>query len=429
MSTRPVAPAPAHRAAPSATGPLILMDGPQLHEHLRVGPLRAAYLVVSAEQADRGKNAERVGADPQALNAAAKTIENAALSRGDRSLDYQNIDYADGDYAAFAASPQQSKHHLIAHEARASSLFGGRRVITVCHVDDLVLGAAKGKGRGKGAGAKEEEGSDPLEQLLLGVRPDEVDPPFVLIFSATHVPRNGRFFKLIAQVGAIVEVAPMTALTLQSYLEAAGATTRTRIERGVAQKIWDRLGGSDPARLRQTADRLLLDAGPGGTVTMQSVDSTVPLDRDAGAWVLTDAIATDDPQRAVTVLHLLISHVEPTERDGEVLRILGFLASHYQLMLQVQAGLAQGRGDDEICASLGLHPFRFKNIAAQLRAGRPGRLELAVATLATLDVMLKSTAIGDRKVATLRWLEQGLLCLTKGTPLVLAAPPSIMDAL
>jgi hypothetical protein len=43
--------------------------------------------------------------------------------------------------------------------------------------------------------------------------------------------------------------------------------------------------------------------------------------------------------------------------------------------------------------------------------------------------MLKSTAIGDRKVATLRWLEQGLLCLTKGTPLALATAPSIMDSL
>jgi DNA polymerase III delta subunit len=410
---------------------MILMDGPQLQAHLQNGPLRAAYLVVSAEQPDRGKNTERVGADPQALNAAAKRIENAALSRGDRTLDYQNIDYADGDYAAISSSPQQSKHHLIAHEARASSLFGGRRVITVCHVDDFVLGAAKTKGRSKAAkeGAKEDEGNDPVEQLLLSVRPDDGDPPFVLIFTATHLPRTGRFFKLICQMGAVVEVAAMTSLTLQTYLESTGATTRTRIERGVAQKIWDRLGGTDPARLRQTADRLLLDAGPDGTVTMQSVDSTVPLDRDAGAWVLTDAIATDDPQRAVTVLHLLIAHVEPTERDGEVLRILGFLASHYQLMLQIQAGLSLGRGDDEICSSLGLHPFRFKNIAAQLRSSRPGRLEMAVATLATLDLMLKSTAIGDRKVATLRWLEQGLLCLTKGTPLALATAPSIMDSL
>lgn len=427
MSTRPAAPQDAKRPAAAGAGPLILMDGPQLQAHLAAGPLRAAYLVVSAEPADRGKNSERIGADPQSINAAAKLIENAALARGDRTVDYQNIDYSDGDYAAMGLTPQSSMHQLIAHQARAASLFGGRRVVTVCHVDDFVFGAAKGKGKAKSA--KEDDGSDPVEQLLASVRPDEIDPPFTLIFTATHVPRNGRFYKMICQMGAIVEVPPLTSLTLQTYLETQGAATRTRIERGVSQKIWDRLGGADPARLRQTADRLLLDAGPGGTVTLQSVDYTVPLDRDAGAWVLTDAIATDDPQRVVTVLHLLIAHVDPSDRDGEVLRILGFLSSHYQLMLQIQAGLSQGRSEDEICGQLGLHPFRFKNIAGQLRGSRPGRLEQAVATLATLDVMLKSTAIGDRKAATLRWLEQGLLCLTKGTPLALPGAPSIMDAL
>ncbi len=415
----------AKSAAPAGSSPQIITDGPQLHAHLARGQLHGAYLVVSAYQGDRGKNDEKLGADPQSLNLAAKCIEDAALSRGDRTLDYQKYDYADGDYMGLSSAAVGSKHQLIANEVRETSLFGGRRVVTVIHCDDIAFGAAKAKGKK----AKEDDGVDPLEALLLTMPAGQGDPPAVLIFVAEHVPRNGRFFKLVCQVGAVVEVAAMTTLTLQNYLEAQGAATRTRIERGVSQKIWDRLGGSDPARLRQTADRLLLDAGPDGTVTLQSVDLTVPLDRDAGAWVLTDAIASDDLQRCVTVLHLLLGHVEPSERDGEVLRILGFLSSHYQLMLQIQAHWALGRSDDETCAQLGLHPFRFKSIAGQLRASRPGRLEQAFATLETLDLMLKSTGMGDRKQATTRWLEQALMCLTRGTPLRLPSSRSIIDAL
>lgn len=425
MSTPNTRSPDAKSAAPSASGPQIIMDGPQLHAHLARGLLHSVYLVVSAYQGDRGKNDEKLGADPQSLNRAAKAIEDAALARGDRTLDYQKYDYADGDYMGQSTAAVGSKHQLIANEVRETSLFGGRRVVTVIHCDDIAIGAAKAKGKK----AKEDDGTDPLEHLLLAMPAGQGDPPAVLIFVAEHVPRNGRFFKLVCQVGAVVEVAAMTMLTLQNYLEAQGAASRTRIERGVSQKIWDRLGGSDPARLRQTADRLLLDAGPDGTVTLQSVDLTVPLDRDAGAWVLTDAIASDDLQRCVTVLHLLLGHVEPSERDGEVLRILGFLSSHYQLMLQIQAHWALGRSDDETCAHLGLHPFRYKSIAGQLRASRPGRLEQAFATLETLDLMLKSTGMGDRKQATTRWLEQALMCLTRGTPLKLPQSRSIMDAL
>lgn len=393
-----------------------------LAAHLAAGPLRPAYLVTSGEIEERGRNEERAGADPQALLEVARAIEQAALAGGDPSLDLVRIDYLDGEFLG------QGIHFAIAQEARTMSLFGGRRVVTVVHADKLDFDAAKGKGA-KLKSRKDLGGDDPLETLAEGVRGITSAPPFVLIFVAEHFDRRRRAFKTLAQVGAVVEVAPLTPITLHNYLESQAASWRIKIERGVGQRIWDRLGGSDASRLRQTADRLLLDAGPDGALTVRQVEASVPMDRDAAMWAITDALADEDVTRALTVLHLLLDHVAPSQRDGEVMKTMGFLVSHYTALMRLASAWARNQSEAQIAAETGIHPFRLKNLARQLRAMKPGRLETAIGALDAADAILKSSGIGDRRVAVTRWMEQLLLSLARGVPLRLRSGQSVMDTL
>lgn len=419
--TPPPADAPADRKPRTSEALRAFRVGPDLDRHLASGALHAIYLVTSAEIEDRGRNEERPGADPQALLAAARSVEQAALKGGDPSLDLVKIDYLDGD------SQGHGVHSLITQEARSMSLFGGRRVITVVHADDLAFAegdGAKTKGRKKAA-----QGDDPLEVLVGTLDPASTRPPFVLIFVGEHFDRRRRSWKTLAQAGAVVEVAPLTVPTLQGYIEGEAQPWHIQVERNVAQSIWNRLGGSDASRLRQTADRLILDAGPQGQLTVKMVEDSVPMDREAAIWAITDAIAEEDVTRALTVLHLMLDGLSSTERTGEIMRIMGFLASQYTALLHVASGRARGKNEGQLAQELGMHPFRLKNLMRQLNAMKPGRLEVALSAVDAADQVLKSSALGDAKMAAGRWMEQLVIALARGLPLRLRPASSVMDAL
>ena len=345
---------------------------------------------------------------------------------GDPALDRVVIDYLDGDRDG------DGVHALAARETRNVSLFGGRRVVTIVHADALAFSGADADEAPTGR-KKKASGHDPLEAAIAGLDPMPGQPPFVLIVVAEHIDRRRKSWKLLMQHGALVEVPLMTVAALQQYLVDEGKPFAIQAERAVAQRIWDRLGGGDPSRLRQTADRLLLDAGPKGAVTVAMVDASVPMDRDAGVFAITDAISQSDGTRAITVLHLLLEHASATEseRTGEVMKTFGMLNSHYATLLKVHAALAKqpGASADQVGQVTGVHPFRVRNMMPQLRAMRPGRLEQAIASLDAADTLLKSSAIGDRRLATSRWLERLLLSLASGQPLRTPARPHIFDTL
>lgn len=418
MSPPPDHPAAADKKAKSDAA-LRTIPADHLARDLEAGRLWGVYVVTTAEVEERGRFDERPGADPQSLLATARAIEQAALKGGDPSLDFVKVDYLDGDHQGTGV------HALVAHEARSVSLFGGRRVITIVHADGLAFGESKGRGKK----AKATPAEDPLEKLLAQAPAEPRNPPYVLVFVAEHIDRRKVAWKTVLQAGAVVEVPPLTVGTLHAYLEREGAPFQIRVEPHVAQRIWDRLGGSDAARLRQTADRLLLDAGPKGAVTVRMVEETVPMDRDAALWAITDAIADEDVLRAVTILRLMLEPVTPGEREGEVLRILGFLNNQYLLLAQIASAWARNKGEGQVAQELGIHPFRLKNLTRQLRAMKAGRLERALTTLDAADHILKSTGLGDRKVATMRWLEHLVGALAKGTPLRSRPASGVLDAL
>lgn len=90
------------------------------------------------------------------------------------------------------ATVKPGVHAGIAHETRSTSLFGGRRVVSVTHADSLNFGKAP-KRRKKAAPAS---AKDPLE-LLVSSLPTEGNLPIVLILQAVRFDRRKRAFKVL----------------------------------------------------------------------------------------------------------------------------------------------------------------------------------------------------------------------------------------
>ncbi|MBM4343676.1 MAG: hypothetical protein FJ100_09900 [Deltaproteobacteria bacterium] len=424
MATKPAA--PAARAAKSegeAKGFPRVFDEKVLAAELATGRIRPVYVVSSADVPNRDRYADRPYADPQALLGTARRIEAVALQRGDPALDYVKLDYLDGDFEA------QGMNALIAAQLRAQSLFGGRRVVTVVHADAMALGEGKPKGRSKAAkAAADAKGpQDPLERALLAVDPDDRDPAFVLIVVAQAVSPTGGAWEALARAGVVVLIAPLTVQALQAYLAETGAPHGIRIAAGVAQKVWDRLGGSDPARLRSTADRLILDAGPGGTVTTATVEDNVPVDREAAVWAVTDAIERRDVARAMTVLHLLL---EPGgDGESDAIRTLGALASQYTQLAAATALVRKGATVMDLVRSVGVSPGRAEALVRQARTVNPSRTHHALRVLAQLDRMLKSSQLGEKRQVALRYTEQAVLAIVRGGDFHAPGPSTALQAL
>jgi DNA polymerase III delta subunit len=258
--------------------------------------------------------------------------------------------------------------------------------------------------------ADDRRGRDPLETVLSSL-PAAGRAPFVLILVAERFDRRRRAYRVLSDKGVVVGVAPQSPQRLQARLEEEGRNLGIRVESGVAQVVWNRLGGSEPARLRHALDQLLLDAGPGGSVTVKRAEAVVPMDREAAIWAISDAIAGGDALRALGVLGLLI------EQGHDALAINGFLASHYRALAKVAVLCRAGAARDEVIRASGLHPFRAAKMIDEIESARPGRLERALLAIDEADAILKSSSQGDGKATPGRWLEQLVLALIRGTRL------------
>lgn len=395
----------AYAVAMATTEPIrTIPAGRPLQAHLRDGPLLPIYLVTTAATKERRRDGPPPSADPAELIAARRQIEDVVLRGADRRVDHAVVDYADDNR-------EEGVHAVIANEARSTSLFGGRRVVSVTHADALDYGS-KRKKPGKSSKSRSSAASaDPL-QLLLETLPDSGDPPVVLIFQASRFDRRKAAFKELAAKGAVVEVRAPDAGVLRAYIEQSAQRHNIRVDRAVAQRLWDLLGGADPARLRQTADRLLLDVGEGGHLTTDRVMDLVPRDRESQVFAITDAINAGEVVTAFEVAHLLIEH------GDHPLMLIGALAAHYRRLLQVQGAMDSGASHpDQVASALKLHPFYAKKLVAQVRRIRPAVLERAMRTLAEADLALKQTAIGEAKKAQQRWFEEVILALVRGRAL------------
>jgi DNA polymerase III delta subunit len=413
-------PSSAKSSAKPPTPVLTVAAGPALDALLASGQIPPVFLITSGTFVVANKTDSKLVADPRALLAAAAQIESALLAEGDRALDYVKIDYLDGDHQASGV------HWLIAQELRSTSLFGGRRVVTVVHAETLTWGGGMGKGkRGKSAAAKSTAKTaakpaapkevDPVEALLEQQAERGGPAPWVLILVSETRPPAAEL-KTIAQAGVVVEVPPFTKEALQEYMLQEAARYQIKVDRTVGPMMWDRLGGADASRLRNTADMLLLHAGPGGQIGPKQVADLVSLDRDAANFALTAALEDDDLTRALTVLHLLTDN-KAGDAMGQALAVLTTLSNFYNGLLRIQALSQLGVHAADIAVQAGQHDWLVRKRMNMLRTWKPGRIEQALTSVLDAQVVVKASGMGEAKTSSVRWLEQLLVVLSRGQPL------------
>jgi DNA polymerase-3 subunit delta len=288
----------------------------ELEQELSGGTLRGAYLLT--------------GAEPLLRDDALSALRAAALPEGAGDF---NLDRFDGSSLAAGA---------LVDAVRTLPVMAPRRLVVVDEPDSRRGAAGKGL-------------AEALAELVAELA-GESEPSTVLVVAAAKADKRGKWVKAFGD-GIVDCEPPKRSRDVAAFIRAEAARQEIALERGVAERLAERVG-PQLLMLRQEIAKLGLLAGPGGKVTAAHVGAGTVDTAEEPIWDLTDAIGEGRAADALRVLSRLLANGAPP------IVLLGSLASHFRRLTRSAHG-----------AAVAGPPFVRKKLASQ--SGRYGTRRLA----------------------------------------------------
>lgn len=284
--------------------------------------------------------------------------------------------------ADIAAAQLKSDPALLADEAAAQALTGGRRVVRLRDADD---GTAK---------AIDAFLKDPVGDALVVVRGGDLGPR-----SALRKLLEG------AANGAAVPCYLDDNTAIDTLVRESLAAHNFSISRDAMDYVMANLGG-DRQVTRQEVDKLLTYMGAGlegagGEVTLDDVMACIG---DVSALSLDDlcyAIADGDAATAQALLDRL------TQEGHAVVRLLRVVSGHFQRLHLAGGAMAAGKSADQAMALI-RPPVFFKlksRFTAQLRRWPPRKAGQALEYLLQAEIDCKTTGMPEYEVGARVFLQ------------------------
>jgi DNA polymerase III delta subunit len=168
-----------------------------------------------------------------------------------------------------------------------------------------------------------------------------------------------------------------------------------QLEPDAARMLVERMG-SDPLRLRNELERLLLWAGRGGEVTAADLDAMIVDTSEAAAWSLADAVVERNAPLALGTAESLMAQGENV--TGLIYNIASRLRKACAAAEQIDAGVSPKKVE----SSLGMHPYAASQLIGRLEKTDLDGLHEAMIALADLEVWCRGGAdYGDGVALTL----------------------------
>ena len=262
---------------------------------------------------------------------------------------------------------------LLADEAAAISLTGGKRLVRLRAASDDCATA--------------------LEGVLDGPAADAL-----IVVEAGDLPPRSRLRKLAESHSraAALPCYPDEGGTVSRIVEDAVRSIGARIEPDALAFASDHLG-NDRMTTRMEAEKLALYAGDGGTITLEDAVACVG---DSAVLSLDDIAFAVGAGDLAGLSGALDRAAAETTAPVSILRAVG---RHFQRLNAAQTLIAAGRADDIRTAMTRLRPpvfFRRRDaFARQVRRWPQGRILAALARLNRAEIDCKTTGLPDRAIA------------------------------
>jgi len=258
----------------------------------------------------------------------------------------------------------------LADEATAQSLIGGRRVVRIREADDAL--------------------TKPLAYVL-----DSMRPSALLILEGSDLATRSTLRKLMEDGSHVATIACYAdgPRELTALIRDTMATHKIRIADEAVEYLVQNLGGNRLAT-RQELEKLTLQAGDGGVLTLDDVAASVG---DSSILAVEDVIYDALDGKAASVEAALTRLFLEAESPVAIVRAA---QRHVQKLHLSAARIAAGESIDNVVRSL-RPPIFYKfepRFRAQLGAWKLGRLQQLLSRLTQAELDCKSTGYPDETI-------------------------------
>ncbi|QMV40462.1 DNA polymerase III subunit delta [Cohnella cholangitidis] len=207
----------------------------------------------------------------------------------------------------------------------------------------------------------------------------------VLVFMVHHekLDERKKLVKTAKANDAVVSFSPLQPEELLQWLLKRASNQGRAMENHAAEELLRRVG-TDMHALAAETDKLCLHAGSGGSVTLESVRSLVPMATEQNVFKLTEELAALRTAEAIKLYHDLLKQRE------EPIKLMALLVRQFRNMLYVKELGNQGYSPQQMASQIGLHPYAVKITGEQARKFSQERLANLLSELADLDYAMKT---------------------------------------
>lgn len=234
-------------------------------------------------------------------------------------------------------------------------------------------------------------------QKIAGALESIPDFSIVLFIEEIAVDKRTKLFKRLEKLGKITEFPPMTGSKLLSWIFGKCKDMGAEINEEAAIYLSELVGG-DLYRLENELIKVAHHSA-GGLITKKEIELLVNTTLDTSIFQLTDALATKNLKRSVSLLHQLL------ESGDELGHILHMVVRQFRIIIQAKELSMQGLRKSAIVPKIKEHPYAVGIAVMQSANFSMDQLKEIYRTLLDIDTKLKTggikTLAGDSREFTL----------------------------
>jgi DNA polymerase-3 subunit delta len=220
-------------------------------------------------------------------------------------------------------------------------------------------------------------------------------PSSVVVFVADELNGNRKMAKLLKELTAAVEFAPLSDADLAEWVRGELKKTGSQASPQVIQQLVARVG-PDARRLTNEINKLSAAALPDTVITGELIEQLVPASRELDNFDLTSHLIAGRKARAILVLKKILD-------DGaEPVALIGLILYAYRRLVMVKDLMDRGVDRREAAGVLKLRYSEQEQYFAAARRTQMSSLADAVRSIAAADLAIKTSIGGSTSGARMQ---------------------------
>ena len=238
------------------------------------------------------------------------------------------------------------------------------------------------------------------EKELLELEPLVKNPvtSTVFVIFADKIDKRKRIFKSFIDSAVSIEFKKPYDNQVPQWIRHIATTLNLKISNDAINRL-HRLAGNNLSEIEGHLIRVQAYAAPRASVELDDINAVVSVSREENIFDFTEALGGKDKVNALEQLVNLLDQGQAPQA------IIGAVARHIRILLNVRAGMDQGIGGAKLANLVGLSPYFIETYCDQARLWSVKKLEDMLVVLHETDKALKSTTGASSHI----WLENLVL--------------------